>query len=189
MQGLETIARQRGQVSQRCGCLETVELQPRRALKTGERLDPFPSGEIPGPLVPVTNDHSISIVGSTRYVKRNDLAIDSRAFDKLGESKPRTSVRLKPKGCATRRVASRLGSEPVHLGSEFSFGVPHPCGFQGAGFDSFRRQELGAGSTDVTCPPSTHYSPPTTHSLSRLTKLQNPRQLLPPIALPRLTFE
>jgi hypothetical protein len=50
MQRLKTIAGQCGQVSQRRGCLKTVELQPRGPVKTRERLDPFSSGEVLGPL-------------------------------------------------------------------------------------------------------------------------------------------
>ena len=39
--------------------------------KTGERLYPFSGGEVPGPLVPVADDHWKRIAGSMRYVKRN----------------------------------------------------------------------------------------------------------------------
>jgi hypothetical protein len=72
MQRLKTIAGQGGQVSQRCGCLKTVELQARGTGKTGVRLDPFPSSEVLGLFVPVADDHWTRIAGSTRYVKRNE---------------------------------------------------------------------------------------------------------------------
>jgi hypothetical protein len=72
MQGLKTIAGQGGQVSQRCGCLKTIELQACGARKNGERLDPFSGGEVLGLFVPEADDHWTRITRSTRYVKRNE---------------------------------------------------------------------------------------------------------------------
>src|SRR5438445_7837887 len=56
-QRLETVARQRAKVLQRHGRLEAVELQLRRPFDSRERLDPLAGGELPGPFVPVADDH------------------------------------------------------------------------------------------------------------------------------------
>src|SRR5712664_159634 len=71
-QGLKPIARQRGEISERCGRLQTVQLHPCGALKPGECLDVLPCGEVPRPLVPIADDHSPKITGLTRYVKRHE---------------------------------------------------------------------------------------------------------------------
>src|SRR5229473_968064 len=55
-QGFEAIAGQSGNVSERCGGLETVELQARGALKTRKGLDAFARGEISGPAVPIADN-------------------------------------------------------------------------------------------------------------------------------------
>src|SRR6266852_2903737 len=52
-QSFEAIAWQSGQVSERGGCLQTVELQARGALKPRKSLDAFAGGEISGPAVPI----------------------------------------------------------------------------------------------------------------------------------------
>jgi len=69
----KAIAGQGGKVPQGRGCFQTVKLQPRRALKSGERLDPLSGGEISGPLVAEADNHRPKISGVTRYVKRSDL--------------------------------------------------------------------------------------------------------------------
>jgi hypothetical protein len=51
-QSFEAIARQSGQVFERCGRLQTVELQARGALKSRKSLDAFAGGEISGSAVP-----------------------------------------------------------------------------------------------------------------------------------------
>jgi hypothetical protein len=65
--------------------------------------------------------------------------------------------------------------------------VPHPLVFKGAGFD------LASFSSECAAAPSSFFLLTTHDSLltvfSRLTKLQNSRQLLPSAPLPRLTFE
>src|SRR5882724_6978134 len=56
-QSFEAIARQSGKVPERCGRLQTVELQARGALESRECLDPFPRREAAGPFVAIAKDH------------------------------------------------------------------------------------------------------------------------------------
>jgi hypothetical protein len=56
-QRFKSVPGQRGKVPQRRGSLHAVKLQARGPLKSREGLDPFPSGEVSGPLVPEADDH------------------------------------------------------------------------------------------------------------------------------------
>jgi len=65
-------AGQCGKVSEREGHLQAVELQARGAFYSKESLDPFSGREVPGPLVPIADDHSyLRLAGIMRYVKHN----------------------------------------------------------------------------------------------------------------------
>jgi hypothetical protein len=48
----KSVSGQRGKVPQRRGSLHTVKLQARGSFKSRECLDPFPGGEVSGPLIP-----------------------------------------------------------------------------------------------------------------------------------------
>ena len=56
-QRLEMIARQGGQVLQRNGGLQTIQLEARGAFDAEERFDSLALSEVPGPLVPIADDH------------------------------------------------------------------------------------------------------------------------------------
>src|SRR5437870_1863149 len=56
-QHFEPVAGQDGKVPQRHHCLDTVKLQLRGPFDPRECLDPFASGEFPGPFVPIADDH------------------------------------------------------------------------------------------------------------------------------------
>ncbi len=72
-QSFKAIAGQNGQVSERCGRLQTVKLQARGALESRESLGAFAGGEVSGPTVPVADNHWRNMTGITCYVKRNVL--------------------------------------------------------------------------------------------------------------------
>jgi len=70
-QSFEAITGQSGQVSERGGCLQTIELQARGALKSRKGLDAFARGKISGPIVPIADNHRPKMPLITCYVKRN----------------------------------------------------------------------------------------------------------------------
>src|SRR5208337_952097 len=70
MQRFKTVSGQRGKVRERRSCLQAVQLQPRGTLDCREGLDALPARELPGPLVPIADDHSPKMAEITRYVKR-----------------------------------------------------------------------------------------------------------------------
>src|SRR5208283_1041455 len=57
-QGFEAVAGEHRKIPNRGSSLQTVELQARRSFEPRESLDPFPGGEVPGPLVPIVENHS-----------------------------------------------------------------------------------------------------------------------------------
>jgi hypothetical protein len=58
-QSFKPIARQGRQILQRYGRFQTVELEPRSVLDTGERFDPLAVGEVFSTFVAVTEDHEL----------------------------------------------------------------------------------------------------------------------------------
>ena len=59
LQRFKTIARQDGEISELNGGFQAVQLQARRALATGERLDTFAGREIRRSLVPIADDQKL----------------------------------------------------------------------------------------------------------------------------------
>jgi hypothetical protein len=57
-QRLKTVAGQGGQILQRNGGLQAVQLEACGAFDAGERFDSLALSEVPGPLVPVADDHT-----------------------------------------------------------------------------------------------------------------------------------
>ena len=57
-QGFQAVAGECRKIPNRRSSLQTVELQARRSFEPGESLDPLPGGEVPGPLVPIVENHS-----------------------------------------------------------------------------------------------------------------------------------
>src|SRR5712692_5908751 len=55
-QRFEPVTGQRSKVADGRGGLEAIKFQPRGPFESRECLDPFPSGESPGPLVPIADD-------------------------------------------------------------------------------------------------------------------------------------
>ena len=56
-QGFQPVAGQRGEILERGGRFETIDLQSGGALDSREHLDTLPGSEIPGPLATVTGNH------------------------------------------------------------------------------------------------------------------------------------
>src|SRR5262249_4681912 len=70
-QCFETIPGQCNQVPQRSRRLHTVQFHARGPFKSRECLNPLPSCEISGPVVPIAEDHyCFTLSELTRYVKR-----------------------------------------------------------------------------------------------------------------------
>ena len=63
-QSFEWVPRQRTEISELDGCFQTIKLEPCSALNSRERLDSLTGGEVPGPLVPVADDHSFRNIRS-----------------------------------------------------------------------------------------------------------------------------
>jgi len=57
-QRLKTVAGQGGQILQRNGGLQAIQLEARGAFDAGKRFDSIALGEVPGPLVSVADDHT-----------------------------------------------------------------------------------------------------------------------------------
>ena len=71
------IARQSGQVFERGGRLETIELQAGGALKSGKGLDAFAASKVSGAAVPVADNHRPKMTLITCYVKRTFVTMPS----------------------------------------------------------------------------------------------------------------
>jgi hypothetical protein len=77
-EGLETISRQGGEISQRrCG-FQTVQLDTSRALDAGKRLDPVPESEGSRALVPIAEDHVTRIAYAIDIMKMRYQPCTSR---------------------------------------------------------------------------------------------------------------
>lgn len=70
-QRFEAIARQSGQIADRSGGLQAVELEARGTLDRRERLHSLAGSELSGALVPIADDHGLMIRFVTCYDKRN----------------------------------------------------------------------------------------------------------------------
>jgi hypothetical protein len=62
----EAVAWQRSQIAERRSSFHPIQLQPSEHLKSRECLDPFPSGEVSGSLIPIADDHVVPKVHEVR---------------------------------------------------------------------------------------------------------------------------
>ena len=60
-QCLKAVARQGGEIAKRDRRLYPIQFKASRPFDTGKRLHPLPIREIPGPLVAITEDHTLSV--------------------------------------------------------------------------------------------------------------------------------
>jgi hypothetical protein len=77
-QCFKAIARQGGEITERCSRLHTIKLETCRPFEAGQRLYTSPGSELSGPLVPITDYHLV-LQDIMNYALRQAYRMDAVA--------------------------------------------------------------------------------------------------------------